>query len=160
MTNQWVNSYKRLVPGTEAPMYVTWSPRNHSDLVRVPELKPGSADSSRIEYRVPDAAANPYLAFAAVLAAGLDGIEQGHTLPAPVLSATDQLSLEEIELRGLGVLPESLGEAIERFEASTLMRETLGSHVHDTLVANKKIEWADYRSQVTAFEIDHYLPML
>ena len=160
VTNQWVNSYKRLVPGTEAPMYVTWSPRNHSDLVRVPELKPGSADSSRIEYRVPDAAANPYLAFAAVLAAGLDGIEQGHTLPAPVLSATDQLSLEEIELRGLGVLPESLGEAIERFEASTLMRETLGSHVHDTLVANKKIEWADYRSQVTAFEIDHYLPML
>jgi len=160
VTNQWVNSYKRLVPGTEAPMYVTWSPRNHSDLVRVPELKPGSADSTRIEYRVPDAAANPYLAFAAVLAAGLDGIEQGHPLPAPVLSATDQLSPDEVERRGLGVLPESLGEAIERFEASDLMRQTLGDHVHDTLIANKKLEWAEYRSQVTPFEIDRYLPML
>jgi len=160
VTNQWVNSYKRLVPGTEAPMYVTWSPRNHSDLVRVPELKPGSADSSRIEYRVPDAAANPYLAFAAVLAAGLDGIEQSQPLPAPVLSATDQLSPEEVERRGLGVLPASLGDAIERFEASALMRETLGDHVHDTLIANKKLEWAEYRSQVTQFEISRYLPML
>ncbi|MBT5775344.1 MAG: glutamine synthetase [Dehalococcoidia bacterium] len=160
VTNQWVNSYKRLVPGTEAPMYVTWSPRNHSDLVRVPELKPGSADSSRIEYRVPDAAANPYLAFAAVLAAGLDGIEQNQPLPAPVLSATDQLSPEEVERRGLGVLPSSLGEAIERFEGSNLMRETLGEHVHETLIANKKLEWAEYRSQVTAFEISRYLPML
>ncbi len=160
VTNQWVNSYKRLVPGTEAPMYVTWSPRNHSDLVRVPELKPGSADSTRVEYRVPDAAANPYLAFAAVLAAGLDGIEQGHPLPAPVLSATDQLSPDEVERRGLGLLPESLGEAIERFESSTLMRETLGDHVHDTLIANKKLEWAEYRSQVTPFELDRYLPML
>ena len=160
VTNQWVNSYKRLVPGTEAPMYITWSPRNHSDLVRVPELKPGTADSSRIEYRVPDAAANPYLAFAAVLAAGLDGIAQGHTLPAPVLSATDRLSPEEVERRGLGVLPASLGDAIERFEASTLMRETLGDHVHDTLIANKKLEWAEYRSQVTPFEISRYLPLL
>ena len=160
VTNQWVNSYKRLVPGTEAPMYVTWSPRNHSDLVRVPELKPGSADASRVEYRVPDAAANPYLAFAAVLAAGLDGIEQDQPLPAPVLSATDQLSPEEVERRGLGVLPSSLGDAIERFESSTLMRETLGEHVHETLIANKKLEWADYRSQVTQFEIDRYLPML
>jgi glutamine synthetase len=160
VTNQWVNSYKRLVPGTEAPMYVTWSPRNHSDLVRVPELKPGSADSSRIEYRVPDAAANPYLAFAAVLAAGLDGIEQDHPLQSPVLSATDQLAPDEVERRGLGVLPSSLGDAIERFEASALMRETLGDHVHDTLIANKKLEWAEYRSQVTQFEISRYLPML
>ena len=160
VTNQWVNSYKRLVPGTEAPMYVTWSPRNHSDLVRVPELKPGSADASRVEYRVPDAAANPYLAFAAVLAAGLDGIEQDQPLPAPVLSATDQLSRMRVERRGLGVLPSSLGDAIERFESSTLMRETLGEHVHETLIANKKLEWADYRSQVTQFEIDRYLPML
>jgi glutamine synthetase len=128
--------------------------------VRVPELKPGSADSSRIEYRVPDAAANPYLAFAAVLAAGLDGIEQNQPLPAPVLSATDQLSPEEVERRGLGVLPSSLGEAIERFEGSNLMRETLGEHVHETLIANKKLEWAEYRSQVTAFEISRYLPML
>ena len=160
VTNQWVNSYKRLVPGYEAPMYVTWSPHNHSDLVRVPAHKPGSEDSTRIEYRVPDAAANPYLAFSAVLAAGLKGIENKYSLPDPVLSSTESLSAKEISQLNLKVLPSSLGDAIEQFEASELMKETLGEHVHSTIVANKKIEWAEYRSQVTPFELSRYLPML
>ncbi len=141
-------------------MYVTWSPHNHSDLVRVPAHKPGSEDSTRIEYRVPDAAANPYLAFSAVLAAGLKGIENKYSLPDPVLSSTESLSAKEISQLNLKVLPSSLGDAIEQFEASELMKETLGEHVHSTIVANKKIEWAEYRSQVTPFELSRYLPML
>ena len=160
LTNQWVNSYKRLVPGTEAPLYATWSPKGHSDLVRVPEFKPGLEVSTRIEYRVPDAACNPYLAFAGVLAAGLKGIEEGLPLPEPVTAATDQLSTQEIEARNLQSLPGSLGEAIDQLEGSTLLRETLGDHVFDSFVANKKLEWSEYRSQVTQFEIDRYLPRL
>jgi len=160
LTNQWVNSYKRLVPGTEAPLYATWSPKSHSDLVRVPEYKPGLEVSTRIEYRVPDSACNPYLAFAGVLAAGLRGIEEELPLPEPVSAATDQLSSEEIDARGLHALPGSLGEAIDLFEGSTFLRESLGDHVFDSIVANKKIEWSEYRSQVTQFEIDRYLPRL
>ena len=160
LTNQWVNSYKRLVPGTEAPLYATWSPKSHSDLVRVPEFKPGLEVSTRIEYRVPDAACNPYLAFAGVLAAGLRGIEEGLPLPEPVTAATDQLSALEIQARGLAALPGSLGEAIELFEASSFLRENLGDQVFESLIANKKIEWSDYRSQVTQFELDRYLPRL
>jgi glutamine synthetase len=160
LTNQWVNSYKRLVPGTEAPLYATWSPKSHSDLVRVPEFKPGVEVSTRVEYRVPDSACNPYLAFAGVLAAGLRGIEEDLPLPEPVTAATDQLSAEEIGARGLETLPGSLGEAIERFEGSSLLRESLGDHVFDSFVANKKIEWSEYRSQVTQFELDRYLPRL
>jgi glutamine synthetase len=160
LTNQWVNSYKRLVPGTEAPLYATWSPKSHSDLVRVPEFKPGLEVSTRVEYRVPDAACNPYLAFAGVLAAGLRGIEEGLSLPEPVTAATDHLSAQEIQARGLVALPGSLGEAIERFEASSFLRESLGDQVFESLIANKKIEWSDYRSQVTQFELDRYLPRL
>ena len=142
LTNQWVNSYKRLVPGTEAPLYATWSPKSHSDLVRVPEYKPGLEVSTRVEYRVPDAACNPYLAFAGVLAAGLRGIEDRLPLPEPVTTATDQLSAAEIEARDLEALPGSLGEAIERFEGSSFLRASLGDHVFDSFVANKKIEWS------------------
>lgn len=160
LTNQWVNSYKRLVPGTEAPLYASWSPKSHSDLVRVPEHKPGMEVSTRIEYRVPDAACNPYLAFAGVLAAGLRGIEEQLPLNAPVNAATDQLSAQEIETRGLVALPGSLGEAIDQFEHSTLLRNNLGDQVFESIVANKKIEWSDYRSQVTPFELDRYLPLL
>jgi glutamine synthetase len=160
LTNQWVNSYKRLVPGTEAPLYATWSPKSHSDLVRVPEFKPGLEVSTRVEYRVPDAACNPYLAFAGVLAAGLRGIEEGLPLPEPVTAATDQLSALDIQARGLAALPGSLGEAIELFEASSFLRENLGDQVFESLIANKKIEWSDYRSQVTQFELDRYLPRL
>jgi len=160
LTNQWVNSYKRLAPGTEAPLYATWSPKSHSDLVRVPEFKPGLEVSTRVEYRVPDAACNPYLAFAGVLAAGLRGIEEGLPLPEPVTAATDQLSALDIQARGLAALPGSLGEAIELFEASSFLRENLGDQVFESLIANKKIEWSDYRSQVTQFELDRYLPRL
>ena len=160
LTNQWVNSYKRLVPGTEAPLYATWSPKSHSDLVRVPEYKPGLEVSTRIEYRVPDSACNPYLAFAGVLAAGLRGIEEGLTLPQPVMAATDQLSAAEIEARGLAALPGSLGEAIDRFEGSSFLRASLGDQVFESFIANKKIEWSDYGSQVTQFELDRYLPRL
>ncbi len=160
LTNQWVNSYKRLVPGTEAPLYATWSPKSHSDLVRVPEYKPGLEVSTRVEYRVPDAACNPYLAFAGVLAAGLRGIEDDLPLPEPVTAATDQLTADEIAARGLEALPGSLGEAIDRFEGSSLLRESLGDHVFDSFIANKKIEWSEYRSQVTQFELDRYLPRL
>ncbi len=160
VTNQWVNSYKRLVPGSEAPLYATWSPRNHSDLVRVPRHQLSAIESTRIEYRAPDAATNPYLAFAAVLAAGLRGIEEEYPLPEPVLSTHEILSAAEPARPDLVKLPASLGEAIGHFEASTLMRETLGAHVHDTLVANKQIEWAAYRSQVTPYELSRYLPLL
>jgi glutamine synthetase len=128
--------------------------------VRVPEYKPGLEVSTRVEYRVPDAACNPYLAFAGVLAAGLKGIEEGLPLPEPVTAATDQLSTQEIETHNLQSLPGSLGEAIDQLEGSTLLRETLGDHVFESFVSNKKIEWSEYRSQVTQFEIDRYLPRL
>ena len=160
LTNQWVNSYKRLVPGTEAPLYATWSPKSHSDLVRVPEFRVGQEVSTRIEYRVPDAACNPYLAFAGVLAAGLRGIEEELPLPEPVMASTEDLSPAEISARGLASLPSSLGEAIERFEGSSLLRETLGDQVFESFIANKKLEWSEYRSQVTQFELDRYLPRL
>ncbi|MPZ99725.1 MAG: glutamine synthetase [Dehalococcoidia bacterium] len=160
ITNQWVNSYKRLVPGYEAPTHSTWSPRNHADLVRVPEGRPGLEEATRIEYRAPDPACNPYLMFAAVLAAGLAGIEGEYPLPAPLERSVAELSSDEVRDRGLGELPSSLDEAIERFEGSDLMRRTLGEHVCDTLVANKKLEWSEYRSQVSRYELDRYLPQL
>jgi glutamine synthetase len=116
--------------------------------------------STRIEFRVPDAACNPYLAFAGVLSAGLRGIEEDLPLPEPVIASTEDLSPEEIAARGLEALPSSLGEAIERFEGSAFLRESLGDHVFESLVANKKIEWSAYRSQVTPFELDRYLPRL
>ena len=157
VTNQWVNSYKRLVPGFEAPVYATWSHTNDADLVRVPAHRPEAAVSTRVEYRSPDPACNPYLAFAAVLAAGLDGIAAQAPLPEPARSG---LSEAERAARGARALPTSLGDAIERFSQSALMRETLGDHVFESLIANKRIEWAEYRSQVTPYELDRYLGAL
>ncbi|MFA7248677.1 MAG: glutamine synthetase family protein [Dehalococcoidia bacterium] len=159
VTNQWVNSYKRLVPGYEAPTYATWSHHSVADLVRVPELKPGGDEATRIEYRAPDPATNPYLTFAVLLAAGLAGIDGQYALPVATQSA-HRLSDAERAARGIESLPASLGEAIDRFERSTLMRETLGDHVFESLVANKKIEWNAYQQQVTAFELDRYLGLL
>ena len=159
VTNQWVNSYKRLVPGYEAPTYATWSHHSNADLVRVPERKPGVDAATRIEFRAPDPATNPYLAFAAVLAAGLAGIEGKYPLPLAAQSA-HRLSDAERAARGIESLPASLGEAIERFERSTLMRETLGGHVFESLIANKKIEWNAYQQQVTRYELDRYLGLL
>ena len=155
VTNQWVNSYKRLVPGFEAPTHQGWSPHNQAELVRVPEHRPGQELSTRVEYRAPDAACNPYLALAAVLAAGLAGVDGGYELPPPARATAGA-----DDSAGPAALPSSLGEAIEAFAASTLMRETLGDHVFETLITNKREEWARYRVQVTEYERIRYLPLL
>jgi glutamine synthetase len=160
VTNQWVNSYKRLVPGYEAPTHATWSTRNRADLVRVPERRRDlDMEATRVEYRVPDPACNPYLMFAGVLAAGLAGIEGEYPLPEPLDRSVTEMPAAELTARNVVALPVSLDEAIERFEQSPLMRETLGDHVWGTLVANKRLEWTEYRSQVTAYEIDRYLSL-
>ena len=153
VTNQWVNSYKRLVPGYEAPCYITWARRNRSDMVRVPEYKPGKETATRIEYRSPDPACNPYLAFAVMLAAGLEGIEKEYPLADPVEENVFQMTEAERKARGIDVLPGSLIEAIEVAEESDLLRRALGDHVFDSLIANKKIEWDAYRTQVTDYEL-------
>jgi len=160
VTNQWVNSYKRLVPGFEAPVYLSWARRNRSDLIRVPEYKPGKENATRIEYRAPDPACNPYLAFAAMLAAGLEGIEKEYPCPDPVEENVFEMSEEERRERGIAHLPGSLWEAIELAEGSDLLRRCLGDHLFDSLITNKKIEWSDYRRQVTDYELKRYLPML
>jgi glutamine synthetase len=160
VTNQWVNSYKRLVPGYEAPVYLSWARRNRSDLIRVPEYQPGKEKSTRIEYRSPDPACNPYLAFAAMLAAGLEGIEKGYEPPEPVEENVYEMSVEEREQRGIGTLPGSLWEAIQLTEKSELVRKALGDHVFDAFIQNKTIEWDQYRAHVSDFEIDKYLPIL
>lgn len=160
ITNQWVNSYKRLVPGYEAPTYLTWALKNRADLIRVPEYKVGHEDSRRIEYRAPDPACNPYLAFAAMLAAGLDGIEKKMEPPAPMEVNVFDLSEEERKRRGIGMLPASLDEALQLLEQSDLMRQTLGDHVFRSFIENKRAEWNDYRAQVTDYELKRYLPVL
>jgi glutamine synthetase len=160
VTNQWVNSYKRLVPGYEAPCYITWARRNRADMVRIPEYKPGKEAATRVEYRSPDPACNPYLAFSAMLAAGLEGIERGYELGAPTEENVFEMSQDERKKRGINVLPGSLIEAIEAAETSEVLRRALGSHVFDTLIANKKIEWDNYRTQVTGYELERYLPIL
>ncbi|MFH1833751.1 MAG: glutamine synthetase, partial [bacterium] len=160
VTNQWVNSYKRLVPGFEAPVYLSWARRNRSDLVRVPEYKPGKESATRIEYRSPDPACNPYLAFAVMLAAGLEGIEKEYPCPEPVEENVYEMSEQERQERGINHLPGSLWEAIELAEESDLLRRCLGDHLFDSLISNKKIEWSDYRRQVTDYELRRYLPIL
>ena len=165
VTNQWVNSYKRLVRGSgplgfEAPVYVSWSLRNRADLIRVPEVKPGKEQAVRIEYRAPDPACNPYLAFAAMLAAGLEGIEREYPCPPPADRSVYEMSDQERAERGITHLPGSLWEAIQVAERSELLRRCLGEHVFHTLIQNKKIEWSEYRRQVTDYEVRRYLPIL
>ncbi len=160
VTNEWVNSYKRLVPGYEAPVYLTWALRNRSDLVRVPEYKPGKENATRIEYRSPDPACNPYLAFAVMLAAGLEGIEKEYPCPEPVEENVYELTEPERRERGIDHLPGSLWEAIELAEGSDVLRRCLGDHLFHSLINNKKIEWSDYRRQVTDYELERYLPIL
>ncbi|MEE8374559.1 MAG: glutamine synthetase family protein, partial [Dehalococcoidia bacterium] len=160
ITNQWVNSYKRLVPGYEAPVYLSWARRNRSDLVRIPEYQPGKEQSTRIEFRSPDPACNPYLAFSVMLAAGLEGIEKGYEAPAPVEENVYEMSAEERERRGIEMLPGSLIEAVELTEKSDLVRKALGEHVFNAFITNKKIEWNEYRTQVTEYELKRYLPIL
>ncbi|MFC1941999.1 glutamine synthetase family protein [Chloroflexota bacterium] len=158
--NQWVNSYKRLVPGYEAPVYLSWARRNRSDLVRVPEYRPGREKATRVEFRSPDPACNPYLAFSVMLAAGLEGIEKNYEVPKPVEENVYEMSAEERIKRGITTLPDSLSEAIKLTEASELVRKTLGDHVFDAFIRNKKIEWDQYRSQVSEYELKKNLPVL
>jgi glutamine synthetase len=160
VTNQWVNSYKRLVPGYEAPVYLSWARRNRSDLIRVPEYRPGREKATRIELRSPDPSCNPYLAFSVMLAAGLEGIEKKYPLPEPVEENVYEMSAEEREKRGIAVLPGSLQNAIELTENSEVVRKALGEHVFNAFVENKKIEWNEYRAQVTEYELKRYLPIL
>jgi len=160
VTNQWVNSYKRLVPGYEAPVYITWALRNRSDLIRVPVYKPGKENAMRVEYRAPDPACNPYLAFAVMLAAGLEGIKQGYELPPPMERNVYEMTDQEREELGVRTLPASLWEAIQLAEKSELVREALGDHIFHKLIENKKIEWDRYRTQVTTYELEEYLPIL
>ncbi|MDY6906667.1 MAG: glutamine synthetase family protein [Chloroflexota bacterium] len=160
VTSQWVNSYKRLVPGYEAPVYVSWARRNRSTLLRVPQYKPGKENATRVEYRSPDPACNPYLAFAVMLAAGIEGIEKGYQLPPPVEADVYRLSEDERVGLGIETLPSSLFEAIQLAESSEVMRKALGDHVFTSFITNKKIEWDEYRTQVTEFELKRYLPVL
>ena len=160
VTNQWVNSYKRLAGGGEAPAWICWGHNNRSALIRVPMYKPSKGNSTRIEYRAMDSAVNPYLAYSVLVAAGLKGIEEGYELPPG--SEDDVWGLTSSERRALGMdpLPGSLNQAISAMEKSELIAETLGEHVFDFFLRNKRAEWEEYRRQVTTWELDRYLPML
>jgi glutamine synthetase len=160
VTSQWVNSYKRLVPGYEAPVYLSWARRNRSDLVRVPEYRPGREKSTRVEFRSPDPACNPYLAFSVMLAAGLEGIEKEYEVPKPIEENVYEMTEEERRRRGIDILPANLLEAVRLTEKSELVREALGDHVFNAFIENKKIEWDHYRTQVTEYELKRYLPIL
>ncbi len=160
VTNQWVNSYKRLVSGYEAPVYICWAHRNRSALVRVPMYKPGKEKATRIELRSPDPACNPYLAFSVMLAAGLEGIDKGYELPDQVTDNIYEMAESEREAAGIDQLPEDLYEAIKCMEGSDLVRRALGDQVFEFFLRNKKNEWNEYRSRVTPFELDEYLPIL
>ena len=160
VTSQWVNSYKRLVAGYEAPVYLSWARRNRSDLIRIPEYKPGKENATRIEYRSPDPACNPYLTFSVMLAAGLDGIEKGLTPPEPVEENVYEMSAAERHKRGISSLPANLWDAVQLTEKSEVVRKALGEHVFDAFIQNKKIEWDKYAIQVTDYELKRYLPIL
>ncbi|MEW6442831.1 MAG: glutamine synthetase family protein [bacterium] len=160
VTNQWVNSYKRLVPGYEAPVYISWARRNRSTMVRVPMYKPGKEKATRIEFRAPDPACNPYLAFSVMLAAGLEGMDRQYPLSDPVEEDIFHMSAAERAERGIQSLPGNLFEAVSECERSELVRKTLGDHIFSKFIENKKIEWDTYRIQVNSYEIERYLPML
>jgi glutamine synthetase len=157
---QWVNSYKRLVPGYEAPVYAAWSQRNRSALIRIPVYKPGHEQATRAEIRCPDPACNPYLTFACLLHAGLDGIEQGYELPEPMETNLYHLTPEQRRERGITSLPETLGEAIDELAQSEVAREALGPHIFEHYVELKRKEWDEYRVQLTEWELERYLPVL
>jgi glutamine synthetase len=158
--NQWVNSYKRLVPGYEAPVYICWARRNRSALIRVPLYKPGKEKATRIELRSPDPACNPYLAFACMLNVGLNGVEKKYKLPEPIEQDVYHLDPEERKALGIDNLPGSLIEAIEYAEKSEILRETLGDHIYTNLIESKKKEWDDYRIRIFPYELERYLPIL
>jgi glutamine synthetase len=160
VTNQWVNSYKRLVAGFDAPIWISWARNNQSALVRVPLAKKGKSSSVRVEYRSPDAAANPYLALSAVLAAGMAGIRNGYELPPEVQDDVHALSAAERSASGIARLPETLADALDRMERSELVAEALGEHVFSWFLRNKRKEWDRYQHHVSRFELETYLPVL
>lgn len=160
ITNQSVNSYKRLVPGYEAPVYVAWSLANRSALVRIPNFTPGKESATRIELRNPDPGGNPYLQFAVMIAAGLEGIEKGYKLAPPVDKNIYDLSEAERKELSIPLLPGSLGEAVDLFKGSDLMRKTLGDHMFDRFIEIKTREWDEYRMYVSKWELDRYLPIM
>lgn len=157
---QWVNSYKRLVPGYEAPVYISWARRNRSALIRVPMYKPGQEKATRVEMRCPDPACNPYLAFAVMLGSGLKGIEEKYELRGPVEEDIFEMTPEEREKHGIESLPGALNEAVNFTKSSEIVREILGDHIFEKFIENKEIEWDRYRMHVSQFEIDEYMPLL
>ncbi len=159
VTNQWVNSYKRLVQGYEAPIYISWASINRSDLIRIPAYN-GREESVRLEYRAPDPACNPYLAFSVMLTAGLEGIENGYPVPEPVEENIYDMTDQQRRTKGIETLPSSLSEAIALAENSTVVRKALGDHIFESFIRNKRIEWDMYRAQVTEYELEKYLPNL
>jgi len=160
VTNQWVNSYKRLVPGYEAPIYCCWARRNRSAMVRVPMYKPGKEKATRVEMRNPDPAANPYLVFAVMLAAGLKGMEENYKLMPEASNNIYDMTEAERDTAGIVSLPADLSEAITEFKHSALMREALGDHIFEYLIRNKQAEWDEYKAVVTPYELDRYLAVL
>jgi len=160
VTNQWVNSYKRLIVGYEAPVYVCWARNNRSALVRVPLPKIGKESSTRVEFRSPDPACNPYLAFSVILAAGMRGIEEGYELPPEATNNIYEMTAEERRVAGIGELPGSLAEAVDVMAQSDLVRDALGEHVFEYFIRNKRKDWDEYKAYVTPFELDRYLGLL
>ena len=160
ITNPWVNSYKRLVPGFEAPVFASWTSRSWGDLIRVPAYRTGRETGVRVEYRAPDASCNPYLAFSVMLAAGLEGVEKGYPLPEPIEGNLDAMSEAELAERGVSRLPATLDEAVRVAENSALLSRALGPTVLEGYLNNKRIEWRDFSRTVTDYEISRYLPQL
>jgi glutamine synthetase len=153
-----VNSYKRLVPGYEAPTYLTWGRVNRSALIRVPKVSPGrSIEGTRVEVRCPDPSSNTYLAFAAMIAAGLDGVERGLELGEPVEESLFEMDAKQIASKGIKELPGTLGEAIDELQKDSVISDALGEHVLEHFVEAKRAEWDDYRTQVSQWEVDRYL---
>jgi glutamine synthetase len=160
ITNPTVNSYKRLVAGYEAPVYICWARNNESALVRLPSPKKGKESSTRIEFRSPDPACNPYLAFSVMLAAGLKGVEEGYDLPPEATNNIYEMTPEERAAESIPSLPQSLAEAVSAMEESELVAEALGEHVFEYFIRNKRSEWRDYKTSVTPWELDRYLGSL
>ena len=160
ITNQTVNSYKRLVPGFEAPVHVSWARNNRSGLIRVPIPKRGNPSATRIEYRSPDPACNPYLAFSVILAAGLKGIREGYELAPEADANLFEMNNDSLEKLGITQLPQSLDAALRAMEESELVRETLGEHIFEWFLRNKRHEWREYKTQVTPYELTRYLKSL
>ena len=160
VTNQWVNSYKRLVPSYEAPTYISWAEVNRSDLIRIPSYKKDRPNSRRIEYRAPDPACNPYLTFSVILAAGLEGIKNEYVLPESPHISVDLMTDNQRNEAGIETLPTNLWEAIQITENSELVRNALGETAFKVFIENKKIEWESYSAQISEFEIQKYLPSL